>query len=96
MKTIILITAVIVVCFFSLCQAAEVIPLKKAYSLYYQGKIEAAIEMMEEYVKDNPDPAAFYFLGYAYYEKKQLDKAREYFTEAFRLKSFYSPMSQKK
>jgi TolA-binding protein len=42
-----------------------------------------------------PDVNALYFLGYAYYEMKDMDKAQQYFDEAYRLKSFYSPMKEK-
>ncbi len=66
--------------------------LKEAHSLYYNGEKEAAIKMMEEYVESNPDPGVYYFLGYAYYEMKDMDQANEYFRESFRLKDFYSPM----
>jgi tetratricopeptide (TPR) repeat protein len=60
--------------------------------VYYKGEKEAAIKMMEEYVQDNPDPRVYYFLGYAYYEMEEMDKANKYFTEAYRLKDFYSPV----
>jgi TolA-binding protein len=70
-------------------------PLSKAYSLYYSGKVKEAIQMMEDYVAEHPDPGAYYFLGYAYYELEDLEKAREYFDEAYRLSSFYSPMEKK-
>jgi tetratricopeptide (TPR) repeat protein len=78
----------------SYCWANEA-ALKEAYSLYYKGQKEAAVKMIEEYVKENPDPAAYYFLGYAYYEMKDMNKSRECFSESFRLKSFYSPVSPK-
>jgi len=71
-------------------------PLSQAYSLYYKGKVNEAIQMMEDYVAEYPDPGAYYFLGYAYYELKDLEKAREYFDEAYRLRSFYSPMGEEK
>jgi tetratricopeptide (TPR) repeat protein len=79
---------------FSLCLAAES-PVEKAYDLFYQGKSEQAIELIEDYVKDTPDASAYYFLGYAYYEKNEIDKAMEYFSKSFKLKTFYSPMEQK-
>jgi len=80
---------------FSVCMAEEPV-LQEAYSLYYQGKADKAIEMVENYVKDTPDASAYYFLGYAYYERHQMDKAMEYFSESFKLRSFYSPMEPKK
>lgn len=67
--------------------------VEHAYSLYYQGEKDAAISMMEEYIRDNPDPKAYYFLGYAYYQQKDMERARNFFNEAYRLKSFYSPVA---
>ena len=78
----------------SYCRADEA-ALKEAYSLYYKGQKQAAVKVIEEYVKENPDPGAYYFLGYAYYEMKDMNKSREYFSESFRLKSFYSPIPPK-
>lgn len=78
----------------SFCWANEA-ALKEAYTLYYKGEKDAAIEMMETYVNENPDPGVLYFLGYAYYEKKEMDRAREYFSKAFSLKDFYSPIPPK-
>jgi tetratricopeptide (TPR) repeat protein len=69
--------------------------LQKAYSIYYKGDKEAAIEMVESYVQDTPDAGAYYFLGYAYYEMKQMDRANDYFSRAFQMKDFYSPMPEK-
>jgi len=70
--------------------------LDQAYSLYYKGSKAEAISMIEDYVKDNPEPQAYYFLGYAYYEMKDMDKSREYFTKAYQMKSFYSPIPEDK
>jgi tetratricopeptide (TPR) repeat protein len=78
---------------FSLSLAQED-ALKEAYSLYYKGQKETAIKIMEEYVVENPDPAVFYFLGYAYYEMEQMDRAAQYFNRAFVRSPFYSPMSE--
>ena len=75
----------------SLC-LAQTSRVDEAYSLYYQGNTDKAIELMQDYVKDNPDASAYYFLGYAYYEKQQMNKAMEYFTKSFKLRSFYSPI----
>ena len=80
---------------FSFCWAQDT-SLKEAYSLYYKGDKEMALEMMEDYVEQNPDPDVFYFLGYAYYEMQQMDKANDYFSKAYKRKDFYSPMSEEK
>jgi len=94
MKIIIPVLIIVSLLAGSFCWADEA-ALKEAYSLYYKGKKTAAIEKMEAYVHETPDPAVMYFLGYAYYEKKDMDKAKEYFDEAFRLKDFYSPIPPK-
>ena len=94
MKFIISVVAVLCLISFSLCLANES-SLEQAYSLYYKGEKEAAISMIEDEVRETPDVKALYFLGYAYYEMQNMERAREYFDEAFRLKSFYSPMESK-
>jgi TolA-binding protein len=70
--------------------------LEQAYSLFYKGDKAEAISIIEDYVKDNPEPQAFYFLGYAYYEMQEMDKSRESFTKAYKMKSFFSPMPEDK
>ncbi len=95
MKVTVLIVLIVSLMSISLCIAAES-PVEKAYNLFYQGKSDKAIELIEDYVKDTPDAKAYYFLGYAYYEKNEIDRAMEYFSKSFKLKSFYSPMEQKK
>jgi len=95
MKFISLILMIMMVLTFSVSMAQQA-PLEKAYSLYYKGETESAIELMEEYVSNNPDPGTLYFLGYAYYELQDMEKAREYFDRAYKAKTFYSPMEEEK
>jgi tetratricopeptide (TPR) repeat protein len=79
----------------SLC-IADNTHVKKAYTLYYQGKTQAAIKLMKDYVDEKPDPKALYFLGYAYYEQKDMKTALKYFEEAYLIDPDISPMSWKK
>ena len=95
MRVISFILTMLIVMTFSVCLAQQS-PLEEAYSLHYQGETKAAIKLMEEYVVDNPDPQALYFLGYAYYELKDMEKASEYFDKAYKAESFYSPMEKGK
>lgn len=67
--------------------------LKKAYSLYAQGKMKPAIEIMENYVKRHPDPEVLYFIGYSYYELKKMDTAMKYFRQAYLIDPDFSPMA---
>lgn len=95
MKVIILFAMILSLMLPSLCIAQDT-PLEGAYSLYYKGEKQEAIKMMEEYVKTDPNPESLYFLGYAYYELKQMDIASKYFNDAYSRKPFYSPMSEDK
>ena len=79
---------------FSLCIADDA-SFKKAYSLYYQGKPNQAINVLEAYVNEYPDPKALYFLGYVYYESKKMVPAMKYFKEAYLIDPDYSPMIKK-
>jgi len=93
MRIIILVAMILSLMIPSLCLAQDS-SLEKAYSLYYKGKKQDAIKMMEEYAESNPGPEAFYFLGYAYYELEQFKKSAQYFNDAFSRKPFYSPMAK--
>lgn len=94
MRVIALVLTIISFMSFSMCWAEDT-SLKKAYSLYYKGEKKAAISLMKDYVSDHPDPAAFYFLGYAYYEMQDMETASKYFNESFVRRPFYSPMAGK-
>ena len=93
MKLFVLAMAILMVFTASLCLANPG-SLQEAYALFNRGEREKAVEMTEDYVRDNPDPAAYYFLGYAYYEMKQMERSNNYFSEAFKLRDFYSPISE--
>lgn len=92
MRTFILAT-ILSLMLFSLCLAEDT-TVKRAYSLYYQGKTQQAIQLLEDYVRERPDPHALYFLGYAYYEKKKMDTAMRYFNDAYLIDPFYSPIAK--
>ncbi len=93
MRIIIMVAMILSLVLPSLCFAQDS-TFEKAYSLYYMGKKQEAIKMMEEYAESNPGPEVFYFLGYAYYELEQFKKAAQYFNDAFSQKPFYSPMAE--
>jgi TolA-binding protein len=80
---------------FSLCMADNG-PVQKAYALYYQGKTQAAIQLMQDHLAEQPDPKALYFLGYVYYEQKDMKTALKYFEEAYLIDPDVSPMVWKK
>ncbi|RJQ44988.1 MAG: tetratricopeptide repeat protein [Nitrospiraceae bacterium] len=70
---------------------AQKTPMEKAYALYFQGKMQDAITIMEGEAEKNPDPKTFYFIGYAYYKMNKMELAREYFDKAYKAEAFYSP-----
>ncbi|MCK5426584.1 MAG: tetratricopeptide repeat protein [Thermodesulfovibrionia bacterium] len=94
MRIIIVLTSLLLLFSVSVCTANDGL-VQKAYSLYYQGKKEAAIQLMKEYVKDYPDPKALYFLGYAFYEQKDMKTAFKYFKDAYLINPEVSPMTWK-
>ncbi len=93
MKIIVLVT-LLCLASFTLCMADDA-SFRKAYSLYYQGKPNQAIKVLEEYISKYPDPKALYFLGYVYYESKKMGAAMKYFNEAYLIDPDYSPMIEK-
>jgi tetratricopeptide (TPR) repeat protein len=95
MKTLgsaILVLAVVLT-FSSVCMAQD---LSKAYSLYYQGKMKEAIKIMEDYVTEHPDARVLYFIGYSYYELKNMKMARKYFEEAYLIDPNFTPMPERR
>ena len=82
---------ILVLMSFSLCMANNA-TLEQAYSLYNQGKMEAAIDLLSDYVNDHPDAKALYFLGYAYYKTKKMDMATRYFNEAYLIDPDFTPL----
>ncbi len=82
---------ILVLMSFSIC-AADNSSMEKAYSLYNHGKMETAIELIKDYVKEHPDAKALYFLGYAYYKTKKMDIAARYFNEAYLIDPDFSPI----
>ena len=95
MRKIILLVIIMVVISFSPCLANNV-SLDKAYSYYFQGKMPEAINIMKEYVKEKPDARILYFIGYAYYEMKDMESARRYFEEAYLIDPDFTPLPPNK
>ena len=95
MKIIILFAMILSLMLPSLCLAQDA-PIDEARSLFYKGQKQEAITMMEDYAGSNPSPEVFYFLGYAYYEMEQFEKASRYFNDAFSREPFYSPIPDDK
>ena len=51
---------------------------------FYNGRnYKAAVKEFKEYVKRQPDPSAYYLIGYSLYKLRKFDESNEYFSEAF-------------
>ncbi|MBI4691468.1 MAG: tetratricopeptide repeat protein [Nitrospirae bacterium] len=55
----------------------------KALKYYNSKKYKEAIVLLDGYIKKNPNPAAYYLMGYALYKLKRFDEATQYFNEAY-------------
>lgn len=71
---------------------ANDVPLKKAYSYYFQGNMPEAIAILEEYAQKHPDARVLYFIGYAYYEMKDFKNANRYFNDAYLVDPDFTPI----
>jgi TolA-binding protein len=55
----------------------------KALKSYAKKDYRTAAKYFREYVEKNPDPAAYYLLGYAMYKMKKHAESVKYFKEAY-------------
>ena len=95
MRKIILLVIILVFISFSPCLANDV-SLDKAYTYYFQGNMPEAIKIMKKYVKEKPYARILYFIGYAYYEMKDMESARRYFEEAYLIDPDFTPLPPNK
>lgn len=66
---------------------------QKGLQYYFQKQYPAAVDEFQETLRINPDDArGYYFLGYSYYELREMQKAREAFEQAFQADPRYSPI----
>lgn len=91
----IFVLCVIAIFLMSSIVSAEV-SLDKAFSLYQEGKFKSVAKYLTEYLEKNPDPYAYYLLGYACYKMKKHSEAIGYFREAYILDPNFSPVSVKR
>jgi len=57
----------------------------EAIEAYKKGDFMNAAKYLKEYVEKNPDPNAYYLLGYASYKMKNYSESIRYFKEAYDL-----------
>ncbi len=67
----------------------------KALSFYEKGDFNNAVKYLKEYVGKNPDPYAYYLLGYANYKMRNYSESIKYFKEAYTLDPNLSPIPVK-
>jgi hypothetical protein len=56
---------------------------ERALQAYHSGRYSETVGILKEYVEKNPDPSAYYLIGYSLYELGRYDEATEYFEEAY-------------
>ncbi|MBI5632143.1 MAG: tetratricopeptide repeat protein [Nitrospirae bacterium] len=56
---------------------------EKAMKHFKAREYKRAIPYLENYVVRKPEPAAYYMLGYAYYELRNFERSRDYFDQAY-------------
>lgn len=56
----------------------------KAGLKYYNSRnYKAAVKKFTEYIKQKPDPAAYYLTGYSLYKLHKFSEAEEYFSQTY-------------
>jgi tetratricopeptide (TPR) repeat protein len=83
MKTFIKFFVLLLIILLSAEAGADDGNYERALRLFKGRDYKNAVVVLEKYVAERPDPAAYYMLGYANYELKRFDKAREYFDAAY-------------
>jgi hypothetical protein len=62
-----------------------------ALELYNRGEYQEAVTLLKDYVKENPEPSAYYLIGYSLYKLGRHEEADKYFNYAFLIEPDYSP-----
>ncbi|MDH4232148.1 MAG: DUF2059 domain-containing protein [Nitrospirota bacterium] len=83
MKTFIKLFFLLLIILVSAEAGADDENFEKAFQLFREQDYKNAVVYLEKYVAERPDPAAYYMLGYASYELRDFDGAREYFDAAY-------------
>jgi len=90
--TKILVIGSVILFLFSTVMAQEN-SYNKALISYAKKDYRTAAKYFREYIEKNPDPAAYYLLGYALYKMKRHAESARYFKEAYVLDPNISPLS---
>ncbi len=65
---------------------------EKAVNAYLKKDFATAAKILREYVKKNPDPNAYYLLGYSLYKQRKHAESALYFEQAYVLDPDMSPV----
>jgi len=72
-------------------KAARSAEFQKAQKLYNKGKYEEALKILQEYVKTNPEPDAYFLIAYSLYKLGRHDEAAKYFKDSYLVSPEYTP-----
>lgn len=72
---------------------SEVSPanLDEALKFYQKGDFKRCVRCLEDYVKTQPDPQAYYLLGYAHYKLRNYNDSVRYFKETYLIDPEFTP-----
>lgn len=72
---------------------SDVLPanLDEAIKLYKKHDFKKCIRYLENYIKTNPDPKAYFLLGYAHYKLRNYNDSVKYFKEAYFIDPEFTP-----
>lgn len=91
MKKVILVTIAVVLLSAVPGLAAGNNQYGSALKAYYRGHYKEAVKELQDYVKREPDAAAYYLIGYGLYKLGMYKEATEYFDQAYLINPTFSP-----
>jgi len=80
---------------FSVIAAADETSYDKGIAAYKKKDFKKAVQYLEQYVGQKPDPYAYYLLGYAHYKLKNHAESAAYFKQAYVIDPNLSPQPLK-
>ena len=83
MKNAVFVMALCIAVLVSGMLLAEETKYDLALKYYKAGRYEQAVKLLEEHMKEKPEPAAYYLMGYALHNLNRHEEARGYFESAY-------------
>ncbi len=91
MREVIIILLLAVLIPFTVSKATADNDYTAGLSFYIKGDFRSSIEHLKAYIEKNPDPRAYYLIGYASYKLEDYSTAIKYFNEAYSIDPDFDP-----